>query len=541
LQSCGFRLLRWLRLRCCSERRFKLAYMWKKCLWTRLERGSIRAFPSLLRASHSSELCSGPLPLSFAKSPTPKSPSLQTLLSSLAEAEEQLETLSTVAHPAAVSSLLDKPLALPVLDADSDVVFTEEDIREWEKGSTYFRSTFEDLAAEAAQQWVDTLTWDPAERNSPTFLADPNFLSLVQEELNLVQAGRPTKAVYAVEEYAEDDWARDEAEKRRKEEEEEAKAEAQFELFLDGMFEKAEEMKEKKDNKEAEPKQADEENVLPPNPFASEAKRARALLELPQDTSRPISATNPTWRNTLRKQWEMMYDPRQGGVLGEAFESFNRMFDDLGDDNAEEEGEAVKKEWQPKSIPLMANSLLRAHLQQAIALSSGRVGGYEGVWGVDKQGEESILPAILQSVPPAFLTLPQVAVWTDQCARRWATSLLSLVFTSPTSSSPSSSATATDARTTASLLRSSPLPSFLRTLEALFALPMNEKAMRIGVSKHEMAFVVFANSAQMEANGKKDVVGAVAVEWARRRVDMERKAAVEAEEREQGTRSKEEL
>ncbi|GAA5860897.1 hypothetical protein JCM8547_003882 [Rhodosporidiobolus lusitaniae] len=452
---------------------------------------------------------------------------LSSLRSSISQAEQQLANFTSSAYPATVSSLLDKPLALPVLDDDSDIVFSAADVQEWEEGSALFRSRFLELADQAARQWVELIGFiphtsspsDPADKS--TLNADPSFLALVQAEMLNIQSGTPTRAIYAEAEYTDEDWARDAAVKEEKEQEKREKADREFEGFLDQMFERAEALGKKDERAEAKEGAEQAENPL------GEQKRARALLEQAQNPSLPVSPSNPTWRMTLRTQWEQMNGPQ--GVLGEAMGSLSSIFDDLSDEE-EEDGEAASTSWAPKPLPLMANHLLRSHVQQALVLSggAGSTTSWEKVWGVNPQEEEQVLPAVLSGVPSEYLTLIQRAVRIDQCARHYATSLLSLFLTPP--SPPPPSIDTTDARSTAALLRSSPLPSFYRTVTSLFALPMDSKHLRIGVSNHEMAFVIFANQGQMEKDGRKGKLGRVAVEWARKHVEALRREVEEVEE-----------
>ncbi|GAA5915321.1 hypothetical protein JCM6882_005190 [Rhodosporidiobolus microsporus] len=473
------------------------------------------------------------------------SPSLPSLRASLAEAEEQLSRFSTLAYPSTVSRLLDEPLALPTIPEDSEITFTAADIQEWEDGSRSFRSEFERLAEQAARQWVDVLSFEPsrsasflpnpadpptAPSSSSPKLADPVFLATVQAEILLIQAGRPSKAIYAEQEYGEEEWAREKEEKERREAKELAKQDAQFEDFLDKMFAGAEAAAGAGDEGgDADSSSGDSTSSSPPSP----SKRPRELLDQPQNPNLPVSPTNPTWRMTLRNQWEVLYDPSQGGILGATMQSLSLGLGALGEDDDDEDEEggeergADSKSWRPKDLPLMANHLLRDHNQQATALSAPQVSAWEKVWGVNPKEEERILPSVLSGIRSEFLSPMQRAVRVDQQARKWATSFLSL-FLTPPPLAPAASAPS-DPRAAATLLRSSPFPAFFRTVDALFALPLDH--MRIGVSKHEMAYVVFANGAQMEQGGKAGAVGRIGVEWAARQVAQLKRDVDEAEKR----------
>ncbi|BGP19715.1 hypothetical protein JCM10213_005415 [Rhodosporidiobolus nylandii] len=464
---------------------------------------------------------------SAAKSSSPPSTaSLAPLRQQLSDAEEQLARLSTFDYPASVFALLDQALALPSTEG-SDIEFTAADIQEWEDQNRVFRLEFDRLVTQAAREWVEVLSFDPLspEKRRPGHLADPHFLADVFAEMHAVQAGRPTKAVYAAEEYGEEQWAHDDAERMRKEQEEKAKQDEAFEAFLDTMFEKAQRPAgpaEEAVGADAEAEGDEQDSDLSAD--APQHKRARSLLEQPQNPALPPSPSNPTWRETLRSQYDLMHDPAKGGVLGEAMQSLSFLATDK-DDNSQE--------WSPKPLPLMANHLLRSQVLQAIGLTAPATSGWDEVWGVDRQAEEQILPSVLSAVPEAHLTPMQRAVKLDQRARSWATALLSPFLTPPT---PLASATrASGSREAVALLRSSPFPSFLRTTEALFALPRSEAHFRIGVSMHEMAFTVFANRGQAERDGKTGV-GRVAVEWARRQVEQ---LYGEVEEKERETKREE--
>ncbi|GAA5843319.1 hypothetical protein JCM11251_007284 [Rhodosporidiobolus azoricus] len=481
---------------------------------------------------------------SAAKSFSPSSLTLPALHADLERAEEQLSRFSTFSYPSAVSQLLDKALALPTIPEDSDITFTAADIQEWEDGSRTLRSEYERLGEQAARQWVDVLTYDPARgslflpgsagpatppNSASPKLANPVYLAAVETEMQLVQAGRASKAVYAEREYGEEEWAALMDEKERKEREEQERADAQFEEFLDRMFAGAEGVAESEIGDFSPLSDADIPSSC--SPFAP-TKRARELLDQPQNPALPISSTNPTWRTTLRHQFDMLYNPSKGGVLGEAMQSVSQGLADLGgvigDGNEAADGKAAEQTgWAPKGLPLMANHLLRAHVQQALSLSTLPANAWEKVWGVDAKAEERILPSILSGFPTEYLTPAQRAVRVDQQARRWATSLLSLFFAAP--SPAPSTATTLDPRAVATLLRSSPFPSFIRTAEELFALPLQH--MRMSVSKHEMAYAVFANEAQMQQGGKQNgEVGRVAVEWALKQVKQVQRDIEETQE-----------
>ncbi|GAA5982131.1 hypothetical protein JCM11641_000597 [Rhodosporidiobolus odoratus] len=458
-------------------------------------------------------------------------PSLSSLHTQLAAAEDQLERFTSTDYPTAVSQLLDEPLALPVIPENSDISFTAADIEEWEEGSRTFRSEFERLAEKATKEWVEILSFSP-DSSSPgpdnlNQLADPIFLAAVQAELQAIQVGTPTTAIYSVQEYEDDNWARLEQETAMKQQAEKAKLDEQFATFLDGMFELA-------GAKDAPlSKEANNDEDEPPSelhPLVSgeslDVKRPRELLDQPQIPSLPISPTNPTWRTTLRQSWDAMHDPRKGGVLGEAMGSLSSIFNGLGGEEHEEEsgegreeGKNAADDWVPKPRPLMVNHLLRSHVQQALALVNLPVSG--GL-GIDHVEEEQVLPTFLASIPEEHLSPIQRAVKLDQRARRLASPILSFLLgdKAPSFSPPPSVSAPTSPREVTALLRPAPFPSFLQTLEELFALPM--KHMRISVSQHEMAFTVFGNRGQMQGNAKEGV-GRIALEWARWKVEMLRR------------------
>ncbi|GAA6028082.1 hypothetical protein JCM8097_001862 [Rhodosporidiobolus ruineniae] len=456
---------------------------------------------------------------SAAKSSTPASPSLPSLRSAVSSAEVQLAEFSSLAYPKAVAALLDDALALPTIPEGSDIVYTAHDIEEWDPSA-------------AVSAWYDSTS-------PPLFLPNSTYLQAVQAELVALQAGRPTKAVYTVSEYTDEDWARSEREKEEKERAEKEKKDKQFEEFLDSMFPTVETQAGVEGDGGAEGSPASSSpSIDSATSTPSTVLRPRALLEAAQNPSLPPHrVTNPTWRDTLRSQWELMHDPAKGGVLGEAMQSLEQIMAGAGLGEEEEEGEEKKpKEWMPQALPLMVNHLMRDHLQQALTIAAPPATGYNALWAVDAAAEESALPSILAAFPEELLSPLQRAVKLDQRARRWATSVLSSVL-SPPPTAPSSPSPPTDPRALTALLRPSPLPRFLRSLSALLALPTSEAHPRPFLSKHEMAFVVFGNKAQMERNGKEGV-GRVAVEWARRKVEEEKRALKEAEEK---GRAREEL
>ncbi|GAA6022345.1 hypothetical protein JCM10207_003295 [Rhodosporidiobolus poonsookiae] len=487
----------------------------------------------------------------------------------LSEARAQLDLISAHQYPLTLSSLLDKPLALPTAPEGAPP-FSVEEVAEWEAGSGWFRGEFERLAEEATRGWVETITFNPASPSSSSsssssdtaeddpcaasrrHLASPLFLSAVQAELQRVQAGSPSPAVYAASEFTDADWAREDARVERKEAREQAKLDRQFEGFLDTMFEKAAEL----GGAAAAEKAAD---------ATAEAtgKRPRELLDQPQDPSRPAGPENPMWRETLRGQWDAMHDPRKGGVMGEAMGALAGMFggdDEDEEEDDDEEGEVdtsaalsdADKSALPAPLPLMVNHLLRDHLAQAVALSTpSRLTSYDLTWSVDPDAEAASLPPFLGAVPDAQLSPLQLATRIDQRARAWASYLLSYLFTPPTAPAAPVSADALTARERAELLRRSPFPAFLRAAGELRQLPFNDRHPRVGVNGHEAAFVVFANREQAEKNGKGTVklgpaeegadkrteqgASALVVQWAKRRVwELERELedAVRREERE---------
>ncbi|GAA6028098.1 hypothetical protein JCM8097_001870 [Rhodosporidiobolus ruineniae] len=478
---------------------------------------------------------------SAAKSSTPASPSLPSLRSAVSSAEVQLAEFSSLAYPKAVAALLDNALALPSIPEGSDIAYTAHDIEEWESQSALFRSEFGRLADETARAWVDVLSYNPSASASasydsappPLFLPNSTYLQAVQAELVALQAGRPTMAVYTASEYTDEDWTRFEREKEEKERAEKEKKDKQFEEFLDSMFPTVETQAGVEGDGGAEGSPASSSpSIDSATSTPSTVLRPRALLEAAQNPSLPPHpVTNPTWRDTLRSQWELMHDPAKGGVLGEAMQSLEQIMAGagLGDADADEGAERKEKEWMPQALPLMVNHLMRDHLQQALAIATPLATGYTALWAVDAAAEESALPSILAAFPEELLSPLQRAVKLDQRARRWATSLLSLVL-SPPPTAPSSPSPPTDPRALTALLRPSPLPRFRRALSALLALPTSEAHPRPFLSKHEMAFVVFGNKAHMERNGKEGV-GRVAVEWARRKVEEEKRALREAEEK----------
>ncbi|BGP43150.1 hypothetical protein JCM10449v2_007174 [Rhodotorula kratochvilovae] len=440
-----------------------------------------------------------------------------------------LTHLSTISYPSTLSILLDKALALPVPAADSGIEFTAADVREWEDGSAAFRAEFERIAGEVAEAWLDVLEYAPP----PALSASPAattptggpadtllFLSLASAELAAVQAGAPTRAVYAQEEYTPAQWAADDARRGAKAAREAARREVEFERWLGGIVDGAVAPGEGGDGEQEEA-----------------GRVTREMLDLPMNPTDPAGGT---WRGALRASWEAMYAPEKGGVMGDVERRLRGLMGDDEDGDVEEAGEETSEdEWVPAPLPLMANHYVRAQLSAAEA-SARRAAGVD-LFTFDAKEEDSILPAFLAGLAPDALNVIQRTVSIDQRARAWASALLAFVGAAPPGSRGPSSTL--DARARAALLRASPLPRFLRATEALFALPRTH--MRIGVSAHEVAQGVFSleeRAVELPAwkrreGGEARVGGcsAVRLEKERRRLGVRREgAAGAAQTREQG-------
>ncbi|BGP51353.1 hypothetical protein JCM10450v2_007291 [Rhodotorula kratochvilovae] len=447
-----------------------------------------------------------------------------------------LTHLSTTSYPSTLSTLLDKALALPVPAADSGIEFTAADVREWEDGSAAFRAEFERIAGEVAEAWLDVLEYAPPALNASSAATTPTggpadtllFLSLASAELAAVQAGAPTRAVYAQEEYTPAQWAADDARRGAKAAREAARRDAQFKEWLGAIVDGAVSSRDGDGGDAGEEEEKKEEA----------GRVTREMLDLPMNPADPAGGT---WRDALRASWEAMYAPEKGGVMGEVERSLRGLMGDDEDDEEEGEGEGAAQVgvWVPAPLPLMANHYVRAQLSAAEA-SARRAAGVD-LFAFDAKEEDSILPAFLAGLAPDALNLIQRTVSIDQRARAWASALLALVGAAPPGSRGPSSTL--DARARAALLRASPLPRFLRATEALFALPRTH--MRIGVSAHEVAQGVFSleeRAVELPAwkrreGGEARVGGcsAVRLEKERRRLGVRREgAAGAAQTREQG-------
>ncbi|GAA6001641.1 uncharacterized protein JCM10292_004972 [Rhodotorula paludigena] len=393
-------------------------------------------------------------------------------------AASHLANLTTRLYPETLSMLLDDALALP--KPLEGTTFSAADIQQWEDESRAFREDYDRLSREAATLWLDLLDYTPTSLrpDAPSTPADRYvFLHLLFDELNAVQAGSPLRAVYSAHEYAPADFARDEARRLERAQAEAARLDGEFAEWLDGVLSAGEE-------------QEAESGEVP--------SLQREMLDLPVNPDEP---EGQTWRGMLREGWEKMYDPAQGGVMGNLARSLRQIGEDFGEADDNEEDEAEKG--MPQPLPLMVNHHLRAQLSTALTSARAHAGSLRGAdrFVHDADDEDARFPRMLRSLPDENLSITQRAVKIDIVAREWAGAVVDWITAASAKSSAApavpifnltESLGALSVPDRAALLRASPLPSFLRTLDPLLGLPMSR--LRLGVSKHNIANAVFSLS-----------------------------------------------
>ncbi|GAA5882727.1 hypothetical protein JCM16303_006565 [Sporobolomyces ruberrimus] len=354
----------------------------------------------------------------------------------LTQARLQLTNLSTTIYPAALSAYYGTHFdPLTPSSPDDEYPLTQEAIDEWGRDGVILKRDLEEGIKEVVELWV-------------TVLEDPrkDYLEAVREELDRIQAKRPTLYLYQDQNEiggggggGTEDWARKiEQSDNEYQAEETARMDKKFEEFLDKMG-------------------------MPED--------ARATLDHKADPKNPNSQT---FRQVLRANWEDMYG--NNGVLGNIENELSGLFG-MGSRGGGEDGEAIDlgmgtplepgddiaarfepSTYQPGRIPIMTIHLLRDQVIAAIEQLETKRGLVKYLEKEDPT-DTKLLPKIQRHVSDEYLGFFQRCVKIDLKAREWATRLLSF-FSS--FSTPSSATTTTDPSKrflSPSILLSSPSPS----------------------------------------------------------------------------------
>lgn len=431
---------------------------------------------------------------------TPGGPTLAHLRAQLLNATSSPDpdpdaSLHPHSFASTLSALLSAPLALPVQPAGQEP-FPEEEVRAWAQGSEELWRKVERGAGKCARLWCDVLEWvpppaaaAPASGEGPTPTPTrAEFLRAVRQELDLVADRKPTEQVYAREGPPDEEgWRAVEEEEERARAERERETEARFERWLEEVMGSGSDAAAAA---AAAPAKDGEGGPLAP----SAVERRRAMLDVP--LSGP-GGTGPTWRDQLRVQWATMFDPTQGGVLGNIEREMRNLASSFDLPGGEEDG---TEEWRPKPPQIMAAHHLRAQLLaelravQDAARSDRRPHFGPAPESDDARWEEATFPASLEGIPDAYLSLEQLAIQVDRRARAWAGRTLALFFPSSRSDSSAPASAPFSARKRTALLRSSPFVPFLRALDTTFSAPRDPAHFRIGVSPHDLANAIFGLS-----------------------------------------------
>lgn len=410
-----------------------------------------------------------------------------------------------MAYTETLSALLDVPLALPVQsDPANAEPFSEKDVREWNDANEVLRLKMERGMEESAARWVDVLEWVPSASDSGS-LSDgddrkveqvsssssqrrferSDYLAAVLAELEAVNSRKPTRHVYARHDPTAEEWERLERAERAAEERRACEREARFESWLDAVMTGASPLS-------GRPSAGAGDDGTPPRRDEDlEAERQRrAILDVP--LAGP-GEPGLTWHDQLREQWALMFDTAQGGVLGNVERELENAFEALGggdglDDDENEDGSA----WTPDPVQIMAAHHMRAQVAATLAgIDSTREGSRFPP--DDPEWERATLPALLDIVANEHLSLEQLAIRVDRRARRWADRFVDLMTRKsvPRSRSPIAP-TRLSIRERTQLLRDSPFPAFMRSVDSTFKAPRDPAHFRIGISPHDLANAIFA-------------------------------------------------
>ncbi|GAA5941697.1 uncharacterized protein JCM15063_002645 [Sporobolomyces koalae] len=305
---------------------------------------------------------------------------------------------------------------------DSPVQLTEKDLQEWEQAGTRLKRDVEEGIDETVSLWVQILE-NPSKE----------YLEAVQDELERIQAGRPTTYLYTLADDLDLSEKAQEIERLDVEAkmEQEAKLDVKFEAFLDQM-------------------------AMPPE--------ARATLDNP---SNPADPRSPTFRQLLRTSWEDMYGSK--GVLGgleNEFDALNNF--DLGMGRSLEPDQNIddilaSPDYKPGRIPLMTIHLLRDQLRARI--DSLSTSSSSNLLPPEDPLDVQILPKISRSVSDDYLNFFQRSVQIDLRARRLVQRVLSILYRIP--APPDSATDAGRALISPSMLLASPadFPHFVKKLD----------------------------------------------------------------------------
>ncbi|BGP35057.1 hypothetical protein JCM10296v2_006887 [Rhodotorula toruloides] len=371
--------------------------------------------------------------------------------------------LESTSYPLTLSTLLDADLALPVQPPDAPP-FPAREVREWEEASEVLRVKMERGMEEVARGWLDVLEYlPPTEEEADSVEAErerrTTYLSAVLSELEAVKSRRPTRFLYVSEtSFTDADLEREEERLREVERMEREKKDREFEEWVESVMGVAAAQK----DGAAEGEEAKE--------------KRRAMLD------QPMGNGGETFRQALRTQWDAMYDSSKGGVMGNVAREWENIAAKYGDKNVEDAGADL-----PEPVQIMAAHHLRSQLTATLDLLRPRDSRFD----YSKKEEDEILPPSMRGMAEEYMNVFQRAVVIDQRARRWADSLLDALAPSSHLSPPVKPQHLTF-KSRIHLLRSSPLPSFLRSLNELFDLPSNPAHWRPQVSKHHLANALFS-------------------------------------------------
>ncbi|GAA5962172.1 hypothetical protein JCM3765_003885 [Sporobolomyces pararoseus] len=327
---------------------------------------------------------------SFASSSVPSASSSSA---SSSQMRQQLSELSSTFYPSSLSSLWGKHFEpmYPTTDPSDPIQLTQKDIDEYEAAGVTLKRDVEAGIQESVDLWLSVLDYPRIE-----------YLHAVNEELDRIQAGRPTIYLYQdqLETFGEELERKIEAADNEYKAEQEAKMDQKFAAFLDQL-------------------KMDE--------------NARTTLDNPSD---PKDLTSQTFRQLLRNSWEEMYG--QGGVLGNLENEMSGLAGmELGMGRPIEPTEDINEkfsspDYKPGRIPLMLNHLLRDQLKKAITSrnSSSRIGLAKYLEEEDPT-DLQILPKLSRKVSDDYLGFFQRAVKIDIRARELVLRILSFISPSP--------------------------------------------------------------------------------------------------------------
>ncbi|KAK4330298.1 hypothetical protein RTBOTA2_005956 [Rhodotorula toruloides] len=398
-----------------------------------------------------------------------RSSSSSSSTSSSAIDPSHLLHLERTSYPLTLSTLLSTALALPVQAPDAPP-FPEHEVHAWEEASEVLRGKMERGMEEVAKGWLDVLEYLPppssdgeeadsleTERERRT-----TYLSAVRSELEAVNSRRPTRFIYLPETFFDEaDLEREEERLREVERMEREKKDREFEGWVESVMGVA---AAQKDGEAAAGEEAKE--------------KRRAMLD------QPMGNGGETFRQALRTQWDAMYDSSKGGVMGNVAREWDNIAAKYGDKAVDKYADGADL---PEPVQIMAAQHLRSQLTATLDLLRPRDSRFD----YSKKEEDEILPASMRGMAEEYMNVFQRAVVIDQRARRWADSLIDVLVPSSRLPPPAKPQHLTF-KSRIHLLRSSPLPSFLRSLNELFNLPSNPAHWRPQLSKHHLANALFS-------------------------------------------------